>query len=69
MRTMTVPGRRTPWLELARILVVGTLSRRVSEWFPDVSVWSDYGIGYGFVPLVLPLAGLMWLRSRRQTGS
>jgi hypothetical protein len=25
-------------------------------------VWSDYGIGYGFVPLVLPVFGLLWLR-------
>ena len=25
------------------------------------SVWSDYGNGYGFVPLVLPFVGLWWL--------
>jgi len=24
-------------------------------------VWSVYGIGYGFVPLVLPILGLAWL--------
>jgi hypothetical protein len=24
-------------------------------------VWSWYGIGYGFVPLVLPIFGLAWL--------
>jgi hypothetical protein len=25
-------------------------------------VWSGYGSGYGFVPLVLPVFGLLWLR-------
>ena len=27
-------------------------------------MWSDYGIGYGFVPAVLPVAGLLWLRAQ-----
>lgn len=39
------------------------------SWFPDASVWSDYGIGYGFVPLVLPVAALLWLRHRRAQAS
>src|SRR5580692_8769902 len=30
--------------------------------FPDGTVWSGYGSGYGFVPLVLPVLGLLWLR-------
>jgi hypothetical protein len=30
--------------------------------FPDATVWSGYGSGYGFVPLVLPVFGLLWLR-------
>jgi hypothetical protein len=30
--------------------------------FPDDSVWSVYGRGYGFVPLILPIIGLYWLR-------
>src|SRR5580704_8675721 len=25
------------------------------------TVWSSYGSGYGFVPLVLPVFGLLWL--------
>lgn len=29
--------------------------------FPDASVWSDFGSGYGYVPLVLPVVGLWWL--------
>lgn len=50
------------WVELAGVFVVGTLSLVQRDWFPDASVWSDYGIGYGFVPAVLPIAGLVWLR-------
>lgn len=50
------------WVELAGVLTVGTLSLVEPDWFPDASVWSGYGIGYGFVPLVLPVAGLIWLR-------
>jgi hypothetical protein len=57
-------------VELTGVLVVGTLSH------PDdidrASVWSDYGNGYGFVPLVLPFIGLWWIwytgRSRPSGG-
>ena len=54
------------WVELAGVLVVGTLSLTVSDWFPDASVWSDYGIGYGFVPAILPVVGLIWLRREKE---
>lgn len=49
-------------VELAGVLIVGTLSLTFPEAFPDATVWSGYGRGYGFVPLVLPVAGLLWLR-------
>jgi hypothetical protein len=52
------------WFELSGVLVVGTLSLLEPGWFPDATVWSDYGIGYGFVPAVLPICGLLWLRSQ-----
>ncbi len=45
--------------ELLGVLLVGTLSVLVE--FPDQTVWSGYGIGYGLVPLVLPMFGLAWL--------
>jgi len=48
--------------ELVGVLVVGTLTVLDPELFPDQTVWSGYGIGYVFVPLVLPIAGLWWLR-------
>ncbi len=53
------------WLELAGVLGVGTLSLARPGWFPDASVWSGYGIGYGFVPAVLPILGLLWLKQQR----
>jgi hypothetical protein len=53
------------WIELAGVVVIGTLSLAEPDWFPDASVWSDYGRGYGWVPAILPIAGLIWLRGRR----
>ena len=49
--------------ELVGVLVVGTLSLAFRDAFPDETVWSVYGIGYGFVPLVLPVLGLLRLRA------
>jgi hypothetical protein len=49
-------------IELAGVLAVGTWSTADPASFPDATVWSGYGSGYGFVPLVLPVFGLLWLR-------
>lgn len=49
-------------IELAGVLVVGLLSYLVTSAFPDKTVWSHFGSGYGYVPLVLPVLGLWWLR-------
>jgi hypothetical protein len=46
-------------VELAGVLVIGTLSHPSD--LDRASVWSDYGNGYGYVPLVLPFFGLWWL--------
>lgn len=48
--------------ELVGVLVVGTVSLVRADDFPDATVWSAYGRGYLFVPLVLPVLGLLWLR-------
>ena len=48
-------------IELVGVVSVGTLSVLYPEAFPRATVWSAYGIGYGFVPLVLPILGLTWL--------
>lgn len=52
-------------IELIGVLTVGTLSVLDPEAFPRATVWSVYGIGYGFVPLVLPFLGLWWLHVTR----
>lgn len=52
-------------IELVGVLVVGTLSVLDKEAFPDPTVWSQFGSGYGYVPLVLPLIGLWWLWRNR----
>jgi hypothetical protein len=51
--------------EFTGVVVVGTLSVVVPELFPDDTVWSGYGRGYVFVPLVLPLLGMWWLATHR----
>src|SRR5579862_4785479 len=48
-------------VELVGVLAVGTWSVADPATFPDATVWSGYGSGYGFVPLVLPVFGLLWL--------
>jgi len=48
--------------ELVGVLGVGLLSLVDAELFPDETVWSTFGSGYGYVPLVLPFIGLWWLR-------
>ena len=49
-------------IELVGVVVTGLLSVFDDSLFPDQTVWSGFGEGYGFVPLVLPLVGLWWLR-------
>ncbi|MEU4513006.1 hypothetical protein AB0G05_26220 [Nonomuraea wenchangensis] len=53
-------------VELAGVLIIGTASLLDPAAFPDETVWSVYGKGYLFIPLVLPLAGLYWLRRQRR---
>lgn len=54
-------------VELAGVLTVGTVSLLAPAAFPDATVWSGYGRGYGFVPLVLPVLGLLWIRATAGT--
>ena len=64
--------RRLAWaavgFELVGVLTVGTLTVLDPELFPDQTVWSSYGAGYGWLPLLLPFAGLAWLWHTRPTG-
>jgi hypothetical protein len=52
-------------IEVVGVLVVGTLSIADPAAFPDATVWSGFGSGYGYVPLVLPFIGLWWLWRHR----
>jgi len=62
---------RVAWItigfELLGVLVVGLLSIFDPVLFPAKTVWSMFGRGYGFVPLVLPILGMLWLRHTRST--
>ncbi|MFK5634610.1 MULTISPECIES: hypothetical protein [unclassified Ornithinimicrobium] len=70
--SLSLRGHRAWWVsvvalsvELVGVLVVGTWSLLAPEMFPDATVWSAFGRGYLFIPLVLPVAGLWWLLSDR----
>ncbi len=51
--------------ELAGVLVVGTWTLLEPSAFPDSTVWSEFGYGYVFIPVLLPLTGIWWLRRSR----
>ena len=54
-------------IELAGVIVTGPLSLLDDGLFQDQTVWSGFGEGYGFIPLVLPLVGLWWLRRTKKS--
>jgi hypothetical protein len=66
-------GGRTAWriasvsvvVEAVGVLGVGVLSYARPDLFPDQTIWSHFGEGYGWVPLVLPFLGMAWLYRRR----
>jgi hypothetical protein len=78
---LVAPGRawyRVAWgtisFELAGVLIVGTVSVAapavlglgVADAFGrDSTVWSVFGMGYLFIPLVLPILGMTWLATHR----
>ncbi|MCY7411851.1 MAG: hypothetical protein LH471_02250 [Salinibacterium sp.] len=55
--------------ELVGVLVVGTLSLVDPILFPADTVWSYFGRGYLFIPLVIPVLGLVWLNRTRPSRS
>jgi len=55
--------------ELVGVLAVGAWSLADKAAFPDATVWSGFGSGYGYVPLVLPMIGLWWLLRGSRTPS
>lgn len=70
--SLSVKGRTAWWVstialtvELVGVLVVGAWSVLMPQMFPDATVWSNFGRGYLFLPLLLPVLGLWWLLSDR----
>ena len=57
------PARVSAVVELLGVLAVGTLGVVRPAVFPEPTVWSDYGAGYLWIPLLLPGATLLRLRS------
>ncbi|CAL9601392.1 hypothetical protein [Streptomyces pilosus] len=51
--------------ELVGVLTVGTWTLVDPSAFPDATVWSEYGMGYLFIPVLLPLTAVYWLRTAR----
>lgn len=51
--------------EFTGVIVVGVLSVVYPELFPHDTVWSWFGRGYLFIPLVLPVLGMWWLATHR----
>jgi hypothetical protein len=51
--------------ELLGVIAVGTLSLALPELFAHPSVWSGFGSGYAYIPLILPILGLAWLWRER----
>jgi cytochrome bd-type quinol oxidase subunit 2 len=47
--------------ELIGVLVVGAISLVLPDLFPHDTVWSNFGQGYLWIPLALPILGLWWL--------
>ncbi|GHD50273.1 hypothetical protein [Mycetocola manganoxydans] len=60
---------RVAWIaigfEMLGVLVIGLLSVFDPQLFPHDTVWSYFGRGYLFIPLVLPILGLWWLARHR----
>ena len=59
-----IVGTASCTVELAGVLAVGVWSLASPSTFPEPTVWSHFGSGYGWVPLALPLLGLLWQRRR-----
>ena len=51
--------------EMVGVVTIGLASIFDSNAFPHDTVWSRFGAGYGYVPIILPVLGLMWLWQSR----
>jgi hypothetical protein len=74
LATVALLGRGEAWYRVAwvtiafefiGVITVGSLSLFDAALFPADTVWSYYGRGYLFIPLVLPVLGMLWLYRNR----
>jgi len=59
----------TIWFELVGVIAVGSLSLAFPALFAHPSVWSNFGAGYAFIPVLLPVLGLIWLRKHNASNN
>ncbi|MEX3631288.1 hypothetical protein [Rothia sp. LK2492] len=52
-------------IEMVGVILVGIFSYIQPQHFELASVWSHFGSGYGYIPLILPMVGLWWLFNTR----
>jgi hypothetical protein len=64
-RNKVALAKYTLTFELIGVLTIGLLSVLVPSLFAHPTVWSFFGMGYGFIPLALPIFGLWWLSGRK----
>ena len=55
-------------IELVGVVLVGLLSYLTPSLFGHPSVWSQFGSGYGYIPLVLPIVGIFWAYRKNEAG-
>jgi hypothetical protein len=60
-------AKKTLIFELVGVLVIGLMSFIRPELFAHPTVWSFFGMGYGFIPLALPIFGLWWISGRKSS--
>jgi hypothetical protein len=59
-------AHKTLVFELVGVLLIGSLSIWLPTLFAHPSVWSSFGMGYGLIPLALPIFGLWWIRKAKR---
>jgi len=66
-RNKVVLAKYTLIFELVGVIAIGLLSVLVPSLFAHPTVWSFFGMGYGLIPLVLPIFGLWWISARKSS--
>jgi hypothetical protein len=60
-RGATAIARIAMWFELIGVVAIGAMSYLDAGLFPRDTVWSHFGSGYIWIPLIVPVVGLIAL--------